>query len=127
MLRGMIGRCPRCGRGSMFRRFLKVVDDCAACGEPLYHHRADDFPAYCVIFLLGHVLIPAVVWVEINYAPPIWLQMVVWLPATVVIGAALLQPIKGAIVGLQWSVGMHGFAEAKAARLAADERSLKTT
>jgi len=28
----------------------------------------------------------------------------------------LLQPIKGAIVALQWEMGMHGFAEAKLAR-----------
>jgi uncharacterized protein (DUF983 family) len=29
---------------------------------------------------------------------------------------ALLQPIKGAVVGMQWALGMHGFEHAKAAR-----------
>jgi uncharacterized protein (DUF983 family) len=118
LTRGLFGRCPNCGRGSMFRAFLKVADHCLNCGEELHHHRADDFPAYCVIFLLGHVLIPTVVWVEIAYAPPYWLQMLVWLPATVIAGAGLLQPVKGVIVALQWAVGMHGFAIAKAARQA---------
>ena len=116
LLWGLLGRCPQCGRGRMFRAFLKVADQCTACGEPLHHHRADDFPAYVVIFLLGHLLIPLIVWVELAYTPPIWLQMVFWLPMTVALGAILLQPVKGAIVALQWSIGMHGFAEAKAAR-----------
>jgi len=101
----------------MFRAFLKVADRCPKCGEELHHHRADDFPAYCVIFLLGHFLIPTVVWVELAYSPPYWLQMVFWLPVTVITAAALLQPVKGTIVALQWAVGMHGFAAAKARRL----------
>jgi uncharacterized protein (DUF983 family) len=118
LTRGLFSRCPRCGTGAMFRAFLKVADRCPDCGEELHHHRADDFPAYCVIFILGHVLIPLVVWVELAYSPPYWLQMVFWLPMIVIVAAALLQPVKGAIVALQWAVGMHGFAVAKAARQA---------
>jgi uncharacterized protein (DUF983 family) len=26
--RGFIGRCPHCGKGRMFRAYLKVVDRC---------------------------------------------------------------------------------------------------
>jgi uncharacterized protein (DUF983 family) len=117
LFRGLCSRCPSCGHGHMFRKYLKVADQCAVCGEDLHHHRADDFPAYCVIFLLGHILIPSVVWVELAYAPPYWLQMAFWLPFTVIVAAALLQPVKGAIVALQWSIGMHGFEAAKAARV----------
>jgi uncharacterized protein (DUF983 family) len=116
--RGLISRCPKCGKGGLFHAYLKVADRCPACGEELHHHRADDFPAYCVIFLLGHVLIPLVVWVELAYSPPYWLQLSFWLPFTVIVAAALLQPVKGAIVALQWAVGMHGFAPMKAARQA---------
>ena len=32
--------------------FLKVIDHCSVCGEEFYHHRADDFPAYIVIFVV---------------------------------------------------------------------------
>ena len=116
VFRGLFSRCPKCGSGGMFRAYLKVADQCAACGEELHHHRADDFPAYCVIFFLGHVLIPLAVWVELAYAPPYWLQMAFWIPLTVIVAAVLLQPVKGAIVALQWAIGMHGFAVAKAAR-----------
>jgi uncharacterized protein (DUF983 family) len=116
VLRGLLGRCPNCGRGHMFRSFLKVNDDCPACGEELFHHRADDFPAYLVIFLVGHILVPLALVVETEYAPAMWLQFAVWVPLTIALSLALIQPIKGAVVALQWSAGMHGFAEALAAR-----------
>jgi uncharacterized protein (DUF983 family) len=109
MWRGFLGRCPHCGEGKLFARFLKVSDHCAACGEELFHQRADDFPAYLVIALVGHAVVPAILAVEMAYAPPLALQFVIWLPVTLVASLALLQPTKGAIVGLQWHSGMHGF------------------
>ena len=120
MWRGFRGKCPNCGEGHMFGRFLKVADSCDHCGEELFHQRADDFPAYLVIVLVGHVVVPAILAVEMAYAPPVALQLAVWLPVTLIASLALLQPTKGAIVGLQWQTGMHGFAQAKELRDAAD-------
>jgi uncharacterized protein (DUF983 family) len=127
--RGFRGRCPHCGEGRLFPRFLKVADRCDACGEELFHQRADDFPAYLVIVLVGHAVVPAILAVEMAYAPPVALQLAVWLPVTLIASLALLQPTKGAIVGLQWQTGMHGFAEAKARRDCADAggRSIEMT
>jgi hypothetical protein len=59
--------------------------------------------------------------VEVAYAPPTWLQLVVWLPLTLIGSLGLLQPTKGAIVALQWQAGMHGFAASKQRRLADSE------
>lgn len=119
MTKGFFGRCPNCGKGHLFRAFLKVADQCPACGEPFHHHRADDFPAYIVIVLVGHIVVPLVLAVEIAWAWPTWLHLMVW-PATIAILAlALLQPVKGAIVALQWALGMHGFEEAAQKRDAA--------
>ncbi len=58
--RGFRGRCPACGEGRVFRAFLKVNDACPRCGEELHHHRADDFPAYLVIAIVGHILVPPI-------------------------------------------------------------------
>src|SRR5215813_9118595 len=80
--RGFTGRCPHCGDGKLFPRFLKVADKCESCGEELFHHRADDFPAYLVIVVVGHLVVPAILIVETDYAPPVWLQLAVWLPVT---------------------------------------------
>ena len=116
LARGLLGRCPCCGKGRMFGAFLKVKDRCEVCGEELYHHRADDFPAYIVIFLVGHMLVPAVLSVETNFAPSYWVHLMLWLPPTLILTLGLLQPVKGAVVALQWRMGMHGFEEAKRAR-----------
>jgi uncharacterized protein (DUF983 family) len=118
LLRGLRGKCPSCGRGRLFRAFLKVADDCPACGEELHHHRADDFPAYLVILIVGHVLVPLVLWAEVRYALSLATHMAIWIPATLLMTLGLLQPVKGTIVALQWHAGMHGFAEARKARAA---------
>ena len=113
--RGFFGRCPSCGEGKLFRAFVKVVDHCDKCGEVYRHHRADDFPAYLVIVLVGHIVVPLVMWVEIAYSPSYWLHAAIWGPLVIGLALGLLQPIKGAIVALQWQAGMHGFAAAKLA------------
>jgi uncharacterized protein (DUF983 family) len=109
MRRGLIGRCPQCGDGALFDGYSKVVDHCAACGEALHHHRADDFPPYATIFIVGHVVIPAMYLVEKTWRPDLWIHAALWLPLTLVLSILLLRPIKGAIVGLQWALRMHGF------------------
>jgi uncharacterized protein (DUF983 family) len=116
--RGITMRCPNCGTGRLFGRFLKVVDHCSVCGEEFCHHRADDFPAYIVIFVVGHASVPAALAVEINYAPPLWLEFLILLPLVITGALALLQPTKGTIVALQWQLGMHGFEASKLRRLA---------
>src|ERR1700760_546675 len=70
VVRGFLGKCPACGKGNMFRKFLKVADQCPACGEELYHHRADDFPAYLVIVIVGHIVVAGTLAVEAAYGWP---------------------------------------------------------
>jgi uncharacterized protein (DUF983 family) len=109
MGRGLRGRCPHCGEGRLFRAFLKVVDHCDVCGEALHHHRADDAPAYFVILIVGHIVVPLALAVEVAFEPPYLVHLALWLPLTVGLALGLLQPIKGAIVGWQWAHYMHGF------------------
>jgi uncharacterized protein (DUF983 family) len=111
MKRGFRGRCPRCGEGKLFRAFLKVDNSCSACGLDYTPHRADDLPAYLVIVIVGHIMIPLILWIETDYSPPVWLQLSIYLPLTLIASLALLQPVKGAVVGFQWALRMHGFDE----------------
>jgi uncharacterized protein (DUF983 family) len=110
MLRGALGRCPACGTGKLFSRFVSVNAHCPNCGEALHHQRADDAPAYFTIFIVGHVAVGGVLWMERAYMPSPWLQAAIWLTVAVVLSLALLPPIKGALIGLQWALRMHGFA-----------------
>jgi len=101
--RGVRGRCPRCGRGRLFCAFLKVGDHCSVCRLDFTGHRADDLPAYLVIVIVGHVLVPVILWIEVDYAPSLTFQLGVYLPITALASIALLQPVKGAVVALQWA------------------------
>jgi uncharacterized protein (DUF983 family) len=109
MKRGFVGRCPACGQGRLFGRFLKVADQCEACGTAFHHHRADDLPPYLVIFLVGHLIGYGILTAETRFDVPLWLHLAAWPALTLVLCLALLQPVKGAVVGLQYALGMHGF------------------
>ncbi|GLT02065.1 hypothetical protein GCM10007897_34680 [Sphingobium jiangsuense] len=112
ILSGLRGKCPACEKGPLFARFLKPAKSCAGCGEALDGHEADDFPAYIVILLLGHILVP--VMIEVNHAfdiPLLW-QSIIWPVMALLLAVAMIQPTKGAVIGLQWARRMHGFAAA---------------
>jgi uncharacterized protein (DUF983 family) len=109
LLRGFALTCPRCGVGALFRRYLKVSPECPACGEALHHQRADDAPAYFTIVIVGHVIVGGVLALERAYAPPTWVHAAIWLPLTLGGTLWLLPRVKGALVGLQWALRMHGF------------------
>jgi uncharacterized protein (DUF983 family) len=114
MQRGFLGGCPACGQGRLFRRFLKVADACPACGAEMHHHRADDFPAYATILVVGHIVVGLMILVVLDSTWPDWLHMMIWPPLALLLVVVLIQPIKGAIVGLQWALRMHGFGRAPA-------------
>jgi len=110
MARGALCRCPNCGKGKLFRAYLKVNDTCPVCGEELFHHRADDLPPYLSIVIVGHLLIFALLDVEMTQATvdPI-LSLAILVPLAIILPLAFLPSIKGAVVGLQWANRMHGF------------------
>jgi uncharacterized protein (DUF983 family) len=108
--RGLVGRCPACGRGRLFRTYLKVVNSCKVCGEDLSHARADDAPAYLTMLVVCHVVGGGILFTE-NAWPqmPLMIMSLFWLTATVVVSLLLLPRMKGAVVGQQWALYMHGF------------------
>ena len=103
--RGLRNRCPVCGEGTVFAGFLRVAPECSHCHAPLGRLRADDAPPYVVIFLVGHLLVPPVLWVEKAWQPAMWLHMVVWLPLFALLCTLLLRPVKGGVVGWMVSLG----------------------
>lgn len=112
--RGLRQRCPHCGDGKLYYKYLKVRDACEACGEELHHHRADDAPPYVTILIVGHILgalmlfghersLNLSVWTEAIGYPLLGLTIAMW----------VLPKIKGALIAYQWALRIHGFETAK--------------
>jgi uncharacterized protein (DUF983 family) len=93
----------------MFGRFLKPVSACGACGQPWDVHRADDFPAYIVILLLGHILVPLMIEVNSALSIPLGWQAAIWPTLAALLAIAMIQPVKGAVIAFQWTRRMYGF------------------
>jgi len=108
--RGLLGRCPHCGEGRLFRAYLKVVDRCEVCGEPFHHQRADDAPPYITMLIVGHIVVAGVVAAEEAWpTSSMFLGALVWMCLTLVLSLLILPRVKGALVGYQWALRMHGF------------------
>ncbi len=106
---GLRCRCPKCGEGKLFRSFLRVNDQCPVCGEELHHHKADDLPPYISIIIFGHILVGAMLHMEMTMTVPPYVYLFTLVPLSVILPLAMLPSIKGAVVGLQWANFMHGF------------------
>lgn len=100
--RGLLGRCPRCGRGRLFNGVLEIADGCTVCGLKFFGHDAGDGPAVAGIFILGFAVVGLAIWVEFRFFPPLWLHAVLWTPVIVGGAVALLRPLKGMTVALQY-------------------------
>lgn len=109
LLHGLRCRCPNCGEGKLFRGFVKSVDACEACGQEIHHHRADDLPPYLTIFIVGHLVVALFMAVEQISDLSMWAHLAIWVPVTILLSLVLMQPLKGATIGLQWALRLGGF------------------
>jgi uncharacterized protein (DUF983 family) len=104
--RGMRGRCPRCGRGALFRSYLALSEACSACGEVLGDIRADDGPAWATILLVGHLTVPFFLF-AVRADAPTWLIFGLMVPATIALTGVLLPRLKGVFAALLWSFNLR--------------------
>lgn len=107
--RGITGKCPRCGGAELFRKWLKPVERCRACGQDWTIARADDIPAYVAILVVGHILAPVMIYLPGEGGFSAWASAAILLPVATIMILGGLQPTKGAVIALQWWLGMMGF------------------
>ncbi|MBT3305458.1 MAG: DUF983 domain-containing protein [Alphaproteobacteria bacterium] len=106
--RGLRKRCPKCGQGEIYKRYIKPVECCNACGEALGHIRTDDFAPWLTIIILGHFLVPAAYAFERIILPPLWVHAVLWGPLIILLVLGLLPYTKGVCLGFMWALGLSG-------------------
>lgn len=102
LLRGIGGKCPHCGKGNLFKGYLKVNQVCPQCQEQLTSEGSDDAPAYLTILLIGHFFVPSLIYVELTYNPPLWVTLSLTLPLTLGLTLLMLPRVKGMVVSLLW-------------------------
>lgn len=108
LVRGVLGRCPRCGQGRLLHRYLKIIERCGVCGEPYGHFRTDDAAPWLTILLVGHMTIPVIFLCELNFQPPLWIAYAIYLPVIALLTGTLLPRCKGAIAAVMWATKAEG-------------------
>ncbi len=106
---GLHCRCPRCGRGRLFKGYLDVVPRCEVCGLDLGMHDSGDGPAVFLIFILGALVVPLAIALEVMASPPMWVHIVIW--PVVILGLALgmLRPAKALLVAIHYKNLRHEY------------------
>ena len=102
IVRGICGRCPRCGKGKLFQGFLALAPRCDRCGLDYSFADSADGPAFFAMFISGFIVVFAALAVEVLYRPPFWVHAALWLPLIVVTTLLPLRPIKGILIALQY-------------------------
>lgn len=95
-------RCPRCGEGKLFNGLLTVAPHCSACGLDLAAQDAGDGPAVFVVLILGALVVGLAILVEIKFAPPFWVHLILWTPVVIGGAIAMLRPLKAWLIAMQY-------------------------
>ena len=98
----LLGRCPRCGKGKLFRGFLTIASACSACGLDYSKLEAGDGPAVFVILIVGAIVSGGALLTEVWFHPPYWVHAVIWLPAVIILSLGMLRPLKAGLIVLQY-------------------------
>lgn len=99
---GLRCRCPRCGRGRLFKGFLTLAPRCEVCGLDFSFADPADGPAF---FVICFCCVPAVlfgVWIEVAFQAPYWVHLFTTLPVLLLTCIPPLRPLKGWLVASQY-------------------------
>ena len=101
-LRGIACKCPRCGKGSIYKGFLTLRPACESCDLDFAFMDSGDGPAIFMIMIAGAIVVAAALIVEIKYQPPFWLHAALWLPLIAVTTLLPLRSMKSLLIALQF-------------------------
>ena len=100
---GLLCRCPRCGKGALFRGYLSLRERCPTCGLDYSFADSGDGPAVFIILIVGFIVTGGALIVEILYEPPYWVHAALWLPLAVGLSLGILRPFKALLIALQYA------------------------
>jgi uncharacterized protein (DUF983 family) len=102
LVASVLARCPRCGKGPLFKNVLEMRDHCRNCGMSYRFIDTGDGPAVFAIFILGFLVLGLALYVEFTYEPSVWVHMLLWGVVTPLLALALLRFLKAGLIALQY-------------------------
>jgi uncharacterized protein (DUF983 family) len=100
---GLLGRCPRCAKGHLFKGLLTLAPSCEVCELDYGFADSADGPAVFVMFLAGAIVAGVALYMEFTFEPVWWVHAVVQIPLVCGVCLMLLRPFKGILVCLQYA------------------------
>jgi uncharacterized protein (DUF983 family) len=110
----LAARCPRCGKGRLFKNVLELRGSCESCALDYTFIDTGDGPAVFVIFILGFLALAGALVMHLGYGVPLWQTYLFWGVATPLLALIFLRLLKATLIALQFR---H---KAEEARLAKD-------
>ena len=103
LVAGLLGRCPRCGKGALFAGFLGLRSHCDVCGLDYAKADSGDGPAVFVIFIAGFFGVALAFIARFVWYAPIWLTFALSAGASIIMILVLLRPMKSTLIALQYA------------------------
>jgi uncharacterized protein (DUF983 family) len=95
-------RCPRCGKGKLYRGLLQLEKACTVCGLDYSHFNVGDGAAVFVILIVGAIVAGGALIVEVAFQPPYWVHAAIWGPAIVILSLGFLRLLKTFLIQQQY-------------------------
>ena len=96
------GLCPRCGSPGLFDGVSRFAARCRSCGLDFAAFNVGDGPAAFLILIVGAIVTGLAIMVELVFAPPVWVHVLLWLPLTLALVLVLLRVAKAALLALEY-------------------------
>src|SRR5687768_3991930 len=96
------GLCPRCGARGLFAGLVRFAPRCRACGLDYAAFNVGDGPAAFLIMIVGGLIVALAIITQLNFQPPFWVHILLWLPLTVGAVVGALRVAKGMLLALEY-------------------------
>ena len=94
--------CPKCGKAPLFQSYLKPYSQCNSCGENFQNLRADDGPAWLSIFIVGHIVVPLMMWIERDFMLSYGAMFGIFVPFIIGLTLLVLPFSKSIFMNVMW-------------------------
>jgi uncharacterized protein (DUF983 family) len=90
----ILGLCPNCVNSSTFTNLFITKKKCEKCSENYSGYHLGDADTFFVILIVGIIIMGGVLYTEFNYKPDLVIQLIIWVPMTILLSLLIKRPVK---------------------------------